>query len=361
MIVRGPTGRDAAIPRQAVSRRFSQDFNIFRRELIENTARLAYRSAYQEGLVPVAVGAVPIVHPCARLCERKVFMHALHHVRRLTIHRALWLAVLSLSILLSTLVAAQDASYTYTTFDVPDVTAHTSAYGINNAGQVVGTFSNATGPHGFLKDGATFTTIDVPGAAHTVAFGINNAGQIVGRITDATGALAQGFLKDGATFTPIDVPGATRGTQAYGINNAGQIVGLFIDATGHSHGFLATPAGADVTPPVITVTASPATPSPPNGKLITVTVSGTITEDEPDDSGVQAGSTIYKVIDEYEQIQPKGSFTLDAGGGYTFTVKLQASKNGDDKDGRHYTIEVSATDNAGNTDTESAIVTVPRK
>jgi hypothetical protein len=34
-------------------------------------------------------------------------------------HRALLSAVLSLSVLLSTLVVAQDASYTFTTIDVP--------------------------------------------------------------------------------------------------------------------------------------------------------------------------------------------------------------------------------------------------
>ena len=34
-------------------------------------------------------------------------------------HRALLSAVLSLNVLLSTLVAAQDASYTFTTIDVP--------------------------------------------------------------------------------------------------------------------------------------------------------------------------------------------------------------------------------------------------
>jgi len=40
----------------------------------------------------------------------------------------------------------------------------------------------------------TFTTIDMPGAASTYAFGINNAGQIVGSYDDAAGA--HGFLLD---------------------------------------------------------------------------------------------------------------------------------------------------------------------
>jgi hypothetical protein len=51
--------------------------------------------------------------------------------------RSLLSVVLSLSVLLSTLVAAQDASYTFTTFDDPGAT-HTEAHGINLAGQVVG-------------------------------------------------------------------------------------------------------------------------------------------------------------------------------------------------------------------------------
>jgi len=82
----------------------------------------------------------------------------------------------------------------------------------------------------------TFTTIDVPGASNTQPFGINNARQIVGVFVDATGT--HGFLKDGASFTTIDVPGAFR-TQASGINNAGQIVGLFFDVTDDTgaHGF----------------------------------------------------------------------------------------------------------------------------
>ena len=46
----------------------------------------------------------------------------------------------------------------------------------------------------------TFTTIDVPGVSVTHAFGINNAGQIVGAFKDSGGSF-HGFLKDGPTFT----------------------------------------------------------------------------------------------------------------------------------------------------------------
>jgi probable HAF family extracellular repeat protein len=213
-------------------------------------------------------------------------------------HRALLSTVLSLSVLLSPLVAAYAASYTFTTIDVPGAT-NTEAYGINTADQIVGIFYDATGRlHGFLKDGATFTTIDVPGATQTEARGISETGEIVGFFYDATGGGRHGFVTDGATFTPIDVPGAfltaaygintadqivgtfqdateryhgfvTDGatfipidvpgaflTAAYGINTADQIVGTFRSASGPLHGFVATPDEGDTTPPVITVVAA---------------------------------------------------------------------------------------------------------
>jgi hypothetical protein len=106
---------------------------------------------------------------------------------------------------------------------------------------------------------------------------------------------------------------------------------------------------------VITVAASPATLSPPNGKIVTVTVSGMIT-DEPG-SGVSGAA--YQVTDEYGQIQPGGSLSL-VEGSYAFTVALQASRRGNDRDGRRYTIEVRATDQAGNQGGASTRVTVLR-
>jgi hypothetical protein len=79
---------------------------------------------------------------------------------------------------------------------------------------------------------------------------------------------------------------------------------------------------------------------------------------EPNGLGVQAST--YQVIDEYRQIQPQGSVPI-ADGSYAFTVALEASRRGNDRDGRSYTIVVSATDVAGNQGSASATVTVPRK
>jgi hypothetical protein len=112
------------------------------------------------------------------------------------------------------------------------------------------------------------------------------------------------------------------------------------------------------TPPlVVTVSANPTTLWPPNRKLVPITVSGTITD--RGGSGVNVSSAAYAVMDEYGQIQPRGNITLGADGRYTFTVALEASRRGNDQDGRHYTIAVSAKDNAGNLGVSSTIVIVP--
>ena len=111
----------------------------------------------------------------------------------------------------------------------------------------------------------------------------------------------------------------------------------------------------DTTPPVITLSATPNVLWPPNGKMVPVTISGTITDTR---SGVNSRSPAYFVTDEYGQVQPTGAITLGAGGSYSFTVLLQASCLGSDLDGRHYTITVTASDSAGNAASQGGVVTV---
>ena len=109
------------------------------------------------------------------------------------------------------------AAGAFTTIDVPG-SFGTQANGINNFGQIVGSFSDSAGTHGFLYAGGTFSTIDVPGSTHTSLVDINNTGQIVG---NSDLAALHNFLYAGGTFSAIDVPGELRG-----INDAGHIVGV---------------------------------------------------------------------------------------------------------------------------------------
>jgi probable HAF family extracellular repeat protein len=117
-----------------------------------------------------------------------------------TVARSGWFWLLLIVGLIVCTPATTMAGFVFTTIDVPGAT-FTDAAGINNAGQIVGTFSDATGTHGFLNTGGVFATINVPGAFVTQAFGINDAGQVVGFFGDATGT--HGFLA-----LPAAVPGA---------------------------------------------------------------------------------------------------------------------------------------------------------
>jgi hypothetical protein len=109
-------------------------------------------------------------------------------------------------------------------------------------------------------------------------------------------------------------------------------------------------------PPVVTVSADPTMLWPPNGKMVPVTVSGAMTDAC---SAVKASTAEYSVVDEYGEVQPSGPVTLGAGERYSFTILLEASRLGSDKNGRTYTIKVSAKDDAGHLGSGSTVVTVP--
>lgn len=107
-------------------------------------------------------------------------------------------------------------------------------------------------------------------------------------------------------------------------------------------------------PPVVTISATPKFLWPPNGKRVPVAVSGTIT-----DRGCASEIARYAVKDEYGRVQPSGPVTVRAGGTYSFTVWLQASRLGADIDGRVYLVTVSARNDAGETGSATAKVVAP--
>src|SRR5712691_1612535 len=113
---------------------------------------------------------------------------------------------------------------------------------------------------------------------------------------------------------------------------------------------------ADTIPPVVSISANPSILWPPNGEMVLVRISGTITDSE---SGVDPSSAAYSVRDDYGIVQPSGPITLGLAGRYSLTILLQASRKGEDLAGRHYTVMVSAKDNAGNPALVSIVVKVP--
>lgn len=105
---------------------------------------------------------------------------------------------------------------------------NSTALGINNSGQIVGSYSAVSGTHAFLYSGGTMQNIAQLGSSTSVAYGINNSGQIVDKFDLTVGAEPRAFLYSGGTFINL---GTLNGNQtgaesyAYAINNNGQIVG----------------------------------------------------------------------------------------------------------------------------------------
>jgi hypothetical protein len=96
-------------------------------------------------------------------------------------------------------------------------------------------------------------------------------------------------------------------------------------------------------PPLVAASATPLVLWPPDGKKVDVVVSGNV----QDESGITAAWV--RVEDEYGELSGGYGVTLDRGGNFVLHLALTASRAGNDRDGRHYTITAQATDEFGNT------------
>lgn len=132
----------------------------------------------------------------------------------------------------------------YTAINDPSGT-NTYVQAINASGQIAGYYSGGDGRnHAFIDTGGSFQTFDDPDAGasgNTYALGINDAGDIVGYYYD--GSNYYGFLESGGSWSKIDDPlaahnGNVGGSNAYGINSAGQIAGVYRDSSQIFHGFV---------------------------------------------------------------------------------------------------------------------------
>jgi len=125
------------------------------------------------------------------------------------------------------------AQGTYTQIDVPGAIT-TEVYAIDAAGDLIGTYFDNNGEHGFLLSAGEYTTINYPGAAATALFGLNNLGEFVGFASDPQ----HGFLYNSQTqtFTTIGYPSAIN-TYPTTINDSGLIGGWF-EGEGGSFGFV---------------------------------------------------------------------------------------------------------------------------
>jgi probable HAF family extracellular repeat protein len=145
----------------------------------------------------------------------------------------------------ATLMGAQLAiNYSYRTLDVPAALGDgTSAYGINNRGDVVGNFVAAGSVDGFVYRNGHFSVVEIPGASPDNAgalSGVNDRGTAVGSYIDGDTGVEHAFTLNsrGRIKNLPDAEPDAPATVAIGINNRGTIVGYFFDAGGDGHAFI---------------------------------------------------------------------------------------------------------------------------
>lgn len=113
----------------------------------------------------------------------------------------------------------------YTAVNFPGASM-TEVLGVNDNSDIVGQYQTpgTLNYHGFLRHNGVFTKLNDPSAKiGTIAYGINNAGTIVGTFDDQ-----QGFVYQNGVYRTLNAPqlsGEPHQTQLNGINNPGVIVG----------------------------------------------------------------------------------------------------------------------------------------
>src|SRR5262249_7166656 len=109
----------------------------------------------------------------------------------------------------------------------------TEASGINDSGQVVGTYyGSSPAPHGFIYSNGAYTDL-FAGSGGTYGYRINDAGQVIGLYIDNSHT-SHGYIYSYSNGTFTDLGG---GTDPLGINDAGQVFGISIDSSNTQHSF----------------------------------------------------------------------------------------------------------------------------
>ena len=152
----------------------------------------------------------------------------------------------ALALLATASLSAHAASYTYTTLSRPGAT-FTTAWDVNNSGQIVGSTSGDTGSQGFIYSGGIFTSLSGPsGAISTNALGISDAGVVVGSYytsssIDPDGNLIFGpetsYIYSGGVYTSFTVPGSNN-TEARAISPDGRYISGYYDSDAGEQGFV---------------------------------------------------------------------------------------------------------------------------
>lgn len=113
-----------------------------------------------------------------------------------------------------------------------------AAYGVNNAGVVVGYGNTGNGAfRGFVWTAGTgMQELGTFGGRNSYAMAVNSSGEVVGQASLLSG-YANAFLDVSGVMTDLGTLGGGN-SYAYGINDGGEVVGYSNTANGDSHAFL---------------------------------------------------------------------------------------------------------------------------
>lgn len=196
-----------------------------------------------------------------------------------------------------------------------------TAAGIDSRSDVVGFFTGTGGEQDafLLTSAGKQTVLAYPGAAMTQAFGVNDFGEVVGTYTVGSGTSAQthGFTWTASgSFQTVDDPDGVGATTVNGVNDAGDLVGFYTDAAGNTDGMLATPSSASSSPMPSSPASPSAMPSPststsPSASASPSGMSGSMS------GGSSSGSGQFPL-----QMMPQGTVTLSRAGNGTVQAQV---------------------------------------
>ena len=125
------------------------------------------------------------------------------------------------------------------------VPAEAAAYGINDAGRVVGIASSPSGFNRAFRTNAAGTgmaELGTLGGDESWAYAINNAGSVAGSATSLSTDTHAFLFTDAAGMTDLQTLGGYNST-SYGLNNTGSVVGSAEILNRDLHAFVWTAAG----------------------------------------------------------------------------------------------------------------------
>jgi probable HAF family extracellular repeat protein len=146
----------------------------------------------------------------------------------------------AIPLLLASMSAQADPSVRYTVTPLGTVNGgYSIPFGINEAGQVIGSSYSAPGQpdYAFLFTDGRLINLGALNGGASHAMNINGAGQIVGNSAASGASQGHAFLYAGGTMQDLGTLGG-QNSSANGINDAGAIVGAADLANGRSHAFL---------------------------------------------------------------------------------------------------------------------------